>query len=279
MSGRSNTNKGRRGSGRPSRGSRGRQQPPSRRSGSKENQGSQRESGRESGGDDRRRGDGPARRDLRGPARDLPRWVVDALTRVTSSRNVAAALEELGEASRALSEGRFHPTLRHALRAKELSPRDATVREVIGLASYRLGDWGTALRELRTYRRLAGEVTHLPVEMDTLRAMGREPDVEKAWAELRRLARHPSVLKEGAVVYASHLIDEGRIADARKVVDPGKLTNNPHPEDLRVWYVAARCAALDGDAPSAVRFRDAILTFDPGFPGMDELDGVISAAG
>ena len=62
---------------------------------------------------------------------------------------------------------------RHGQRAKALSPNDATIRETIGLAAYRVGDWGTALTELRAYRRMAGETTHLPIEMDILRAQDR----------------------------------------------------------------------------------------------------------
>ena len=217
------------------------------------------------------------RRDLKGPARDLPRWIVDALTRVTPGRRVSAALESLGEASAALSDGRFQAAQRFARSAKELSPRDATVREVLGLASYRLGDWGTALRELRTYRRLSGEPTHLPVEMDVLRAMGRHHDVEEAWNQLERLDSATAVYKEGRVIYASFLIDEGRTAEARRVVTPRSLSNNPHPEDLRLWYVAARAAALEGDHAEATRLRNAILVMDPGFPGIDELDKAISS--
>lgn len=245
-------------------------------------------SGGNRGGSTERQGRAPAgkvaatakapRRDLKGPARDLPRWIVDALTRVTPRSRVSAALESLGEASAALSDGRFRAAQRFARSAKELSPRDATVREVLGIASYRLGDWGTALRELRTYRRLSGEPTHLPVEMDILRAMGRHPDVEEAWNQLERLDAAPTVIKEGRVIYASFLMDEGRTAEARRVVTPRSLSSTPRPEDLRLWYVAARGAALEGDQEEAARLRNAILVMDPGFPGIDELDRVISSS-
>ena len=51
---------------------------------------------------------------------------------------------------------------------------------------------------------------------------------------------------------------------------------DPFPEDLRVWYVAARAAALDGDLADAQRLRNAILESDPAFPGMDELENLMS---
>jgi predicted Zn-dependent protease len=185
----------------------------------------------------------------------------------------------LGEATAAFTEGKYPRALRHALRAKDLAPRDTTVREVLGLAAYRAGDWKLALRELRTYRRLTGETTHLPVEMDTLRAEGRADDVDKAWQQLQDLGGSPSALKEGKVVYGSHLLDVGRVAEARALVTPRSLSPKPHEEDLRVWYVAARAAALDRDAEAARRLRNAILQADPSFPGIDELENLIAAVG
>ena len=105
----------------------------------------------------------------------LPRWVIDALTRVTPRDDAPAALALLNRAGAALAEGDFGTALELARRAKQKSPRDATIREVIGIAAYRLGEWEEALRELRTYRRLAGDDVHLPVEIDVLRALDR-PD-------------------------------------------------------------------------------------------------------
>ncbi len=182
----------------------------------------------------------------------------------------------MGDATDAFAEGRYRPAVRYAQKAKELSPRDANIREMLGLASYRASDWATALRELRTYRRLAGETTHLPVEMDVLRAMGRPDDVERTYLEIERLGAGPDVQKEGRVVYASFLIDQGRVAEARRIATPRSLSNTPYPEDLRLWYVAGRCAALDGDPKAAIEYRDALLIMDPGFPGMDELDKAIA---
>ncbi len=189
---------------------------------------------------------------------------------------MAGALEALGEASAALADGRYQAALRKARNAKELAPRDATVRETLALAAYRLGDWQTALAELRAYRRMSGETTHLPVEMDALRALGRPEGVEKAWAELQHRKGRPAVMKEGLVVYASHLIDTGRVAEALELTAPSRTGGRVFPEDLRVWYVAARAAALSGRAELASKLRNEILDHDPAFPGMDDLESIIS---
>jgi len=216
------------------------------------------------------------RRDLKGAAVDLPNWVIEDLSRTTPNHRIADALEELGEATAAFGEGRYQKSLRHALKAKDLAPRDASVREVLALSAYRTGDWKQALRELRTYRRLSGELTHVPVEMDVLRALGRGEEVPKVWQLLKDHETRPAVLKEGRVVYASHLIDEDQLAAAREVVKPGRMSVRPFDEDLRVWYVAARAAALDGDGGEARRLRNAILEHDAAFPGIDELEKLIS---
>ncbi len=221
-------------------------------------------------------GSGKRRRDLRGAAVDLPNWVIEDLSRTTPNHRVADALEALGEASAALADGRFPKALRMAQKAKDLAPRDATVREVLALAAYRTGDWKQALRELRTYRRFSGELTHVPVEMDTLRALDRDDDVERAWGLLRDHGARPQVMKEGRVVYASYLLDHDRVAEAREVVRPGRLSDRPFDEDLRLWYVAARAAALHGEGDEARRLRNAILEHDPSFPGIDELERLIA---
>ena len=90
---------------------------------------------------------------------DLPNWVIEALARVTPDDRVGPALEALGVASAAMADGRYHAAVKHAKKAKNLAPQDATVRETLGLSAYRIGDWDTALSELRAYRRMAGDAT------------------------------------------------------------------------------------------------------------------------
>ncbi len=210
-------------------------------------------------------------------AAGLPRNVVEALMRVTPANRQNAALAALGAATEAFAEGQYHAAVRKAEHAKDLAPRDNTIREVLGLSAYRVGDWQKSLRELRTYRRLSGETTHMPVEMDILRALERPEDVDATWAEFRKLGGGPAVKKEARVVYASHLIDQGDLGEAARVAGTPRKTADPWPEDLRLWYVAARIAALGGDKVRARSLADDIVLADPSFPGLDELDGLIEA--
>jgi hypothetical protein len=217
------------------------------------------------------------RRDLQGAAVNLPNWVIENLARVTKPDRVAPALEALGAASEALGEGHYQSAVKHGQRAKALSPNDSTVRETIGIAAYRLGDWSTALTELRAYRRMAGETTHLPIEMDILRAQGRDADVEKAWLELERRGGHGLVMNEGIVVYASYLLDKGRPGEAWKIANPGRIEAKPNEAHLRLYFVAGRVAAALGDREAAKKFSDSIVLSDPGFPGWEQLGAEIAA--
>lgn len=199
--------------------------------------------------------------------------------RVTPKDRVPAALEALGAASEALADGRYHAAVKHGNRAKALAPQDATTRETIGIAAYRMGDWKTALSELRAYRRMQGDTTHLPIEMDVLRAQDRPADVRAAWTELNARGGHGLVMNEGTIVYAAFLLDQGDTEEAWKVIDPGHIKPDPNEGHLRRYYVAARVAAARGDRAMARRLSDTIVTNDPSFPGYEELERDIAALG
>jgi hypothetical protein len=217
------------------------------------------------------------RRDLKGAAVNLPNWIVEEVSRTTPGDRIGPTLEALGAASEALGDGNYQSAVKHGQRAKALSPQSATIRETIGIAAYRVGDWSTALKELRAYRRMAGETTHLPIEMDVLRAQGRTKDVELAWKELEKRGGHGLVMNEGKIVYASHLLDQGRPDEAWKVVKPPRMEQSPNEGHLRLYYVAARTAAARGDKVTARKWSDEIITHDPSFPGYEQLEREIAA--
>jgi tetratricopeptide (TPR) repeat protein len=205
----------------------------------------------------------------------LPRWVSEELARVTPRRQIEGASGQLEQAALSFVAGRYGKALHHAEEAKALSPRFAAVREILGLAAYRVERWEQALTELRTYRRLTGDTTHLPVEMDVLRALERGNDVETAYALLRRLGGSRAALDEGRVVYGSFLLDQDRAREAWDLTKPTSLSARPTEEELRVWYVAGRAAARLGDRATAKRLYQAIQEADPGFPGLDGLEAAL----
>lgn len=234
----------------------------------------------------RRDGDDSLRRDHNGepgtrrrpwsPDGNLPKWIADSLARITPKQHLRAATEHLQAAARAFASARYGKALREAELAKELSPREATVRELIGLSAYRLGRWEQALRELRTFRRLTGETTHVAVEMDVLRALDRPKDVEATWKQFQTLDADKESQDEVRVVYGAFLLDRGEDRKAWEITGPKRMPAQPRESELRVWYVAARAAHRLGDTATARRLHRRIEEADAAFPGLDELERILA---
>lgn len=205
------------------------------------------------------------------PAGDLPRWVRDEITRTAPKDRREPAITHLAKAVGEFADGRFGASYQQLRKAKDLAPQAATIRELLGLSAYHLEKWEEALRELRTFRRISGEPTQMPVELDCLRALGRTEDVEKTYRKLHQLDPRPETDDEARVVYASSLLERGLVADAWNVIKPGRLVANPRPSVLRRWYVAARVAAAATDPETATQIADAIADKDKDFPELAEL--------
>ncbi|HEY7468797.1 MAG TPA: hypothetical protein VIC07_04625 [Acidimicrobiia bacterium] len=201
----------------------------------------------------------------------LPKWVRDEIVRSTPKDRREPALNHLAKALNQFADERYPAALPELRKAKTLSPRSATVREMLGLSAYHTGNWEEALRELRTFRRLTGDLIHMPMEMDSLRALGRKEDVTKTWNLLQELDPSATVSHEARVVYASFLLDEGRAREAWQVIKPGRLVASPSPGELRRWYVAARVALEAGDKDAARRLVAALDEQETDFDGVDEL--------
>jgi len=177
----------------------------------------------------------------------------------------------LSEAASDFADQNFGSAHGKLTKAKQLSSRAAAIRELLGLTAYRMERWDEALKELRTFRRLAGDTTHMPIEMDVLRALGRPNDVHKTWELFRELGGSPATDAEARVVFGSFLIDEGEPRAAWSVVQPKRLTKDASEFDRRRWYVASRAAALLGDFATATKIADALDEADASMPGLQEL--------
>jgi tetratricopeptide (TPR) repeat protein len=201
----------------------------------------------------------------------LPKWVRDEIIRSTPKDRREPAIKELANGMEAFAEERYQAALGNLRKAKKLSPRSSTVRELLGLSAYRSGLWEEGLRELRTFRRLTGDLIHYPVEMDCLRGLDRPDDVVKAWERLHGYDISATIDHEARVVYASFLLDQGRARDAWPIVKPGRLIASPTQGELRRWFVAARVALEAGDTEAAKRLVAALDEQEPDFEGVDEL--------
>lgn len=201
----------------------------------------------------------------------LPKWVRDEIQRSTPKDRREPAMAHLSKGMSEFADERYRAALPELRKAKKLTPRSSTVRELLGLSAYRSGEWEEGLRELRTFRRITGDLIHMPVEMDCLRALGRGEDVEKTWERIQEHDISATISHEARVVYASYLLDEGRPLDAWPVIKPKRLVASPTPGELRRWYVAARTAIEAGDADAARRIIAALDEQEVDFEGVDDL--------
>ncbi|MFD0969351.1 tetratricopeptide repeat protein [Plantactinospora endophytica] len=135
--------------------------------------------------------------------------------------------------------------MEHALAARRLAARIVAVREAVGLAAYRAGEWQTAIAELRTYHRMSGRQTHLAVLADCERALGRP---ERA-IDLYRGADRESLDQAGAVelliVAAGARADMGQGDAAVAMLQVRELTGaatEPWTARLRYAYADALLA-------------------------------------
>lgn len=206
----------------------------------------------------------------------LPKWVRDEILRSTPKDRREPALGHLAKGMEHFADERYPGAAAELRKAKTLSPRSSTVRELLGLSAYRAGQWEEGLRELRTFRRITGDLIHMPVEMDCLRALGRAVDVTKTWERIQEHDVSPTISNEARVVYASFLLDEGRPRDAWEIIKPGRLIASPSPGELRRWFVAARVAIEAGDSEAAGKLVAALDEHEPDFEGIEELRRALS---
>ena len=129
--------------------------------------------------------------------------------------------------------------LAHARAARALGGRVGVVREVNGLVAYAAGEWGEALTELRTARRITGEPDHLPVMADCERALGR-PDRALAVAEDPQAAQLPPAARvELMIVVSGARRDLGQPEAAAVGLDVAALEGPVRPWTARLRYAYA----------------------------------------
>ncbi|OEI67255.1 hypothetical protein Cus16_3079 [Curtobacterium sp. ER1/6] len=85
----------------------------------------------------------------------------------------------------------------------------AVVRETAAITAYRTGDFATALRELRTYRRIAGKNDQLPMMVDCERGLGRPERALELGRSIDRAALDTAVQVELAIAMSGARLDLG----------------------------------------------------------------------
>ena len=142
----------------------------------------------------------------------------------------------------------------HALAARDLAPRVGMLRETYGIAAYSAGDFGTALRELRAARRIAGGDDLLPLIADCERGLGRPDKALDVLAEApQRLPAATAV--ELLIVGAGARRDLGDPEAAVLMLQLPQLNAAVGPDWLpRLRFAYADALAAAGRAEEAERW-------------------------
>jgi tetratricopeptide (TPR) repeat protein len=216
-----------------------------------------------SGGGDRAADSGPAipsgveakqlAPEIRGELSTLDRATADAV-----ARHLVAAGELMDEDPEA--------ALNHARAARARSSRIAAIREAVGIAAYRYGDWAQALAELRAARRMGSKSALLALIADCERGLGRpERAIELARGEEAAQLSGDDA-DELRIVVAGARSDLGQLEEALTILstpqlDPGRsgataarlyyayadtlLALGRDPEALQ-WFLRSAAADVDG---------------------------------
>ncbi|HET8880354.1 MAG TPA: hypothetical protein VFN00_12950, partial [Arthrobacter sp.] len=165
----------------------------------------------------------------------------------------------------------------HALAASRRGGRLAAVREAVGLTAYSAGHYGEALREFRTYRRISGSNTHLPVMADCERGLGR-PDraLDMARSEEAKDLDAPGKV-ELAIVAAGARADLGQFDAAVSELEISQLDiNRAFSYSPRLFRAYADALTAAGREAEATKWqRQAVVAENALGLGVDEEPDII----
>ncbi|TLP93871.1 hypothetical protein FEF26_12615 [Nesterenkonia salmonea] len=144
----------------------------------------------------------------------------------------------------------------HALAASRRGGRLAVVREAVGLAAYAAGDYAEALRELRTYRRISGDNTHLAVMADCLRGVGKPDKAVELTQEPEAQRLTGSARAELAMVLSGAYLDQDDTEAALKALEVPELDiNRAYPFSPRLFAAYAEVLHTLGRTDEAEKWR------------------------
>ena len=195
-------------------------------------------------------------------ARDVFRDI-KAAARDGTVDEVCTAFAVAGDA---LAEGRTEEAVTLLRWAKSVAARSAVIREALGVAYYREGNYEAARSELQAYRRIADTPDQNHLLADCFRAEGRSDKVEEYVDEMLTAGVPVERAVEGVIVLAGDRADAGDIDGALAALDRVRLEGEPVGEPhLRLWYMAADLHARRGDQARERAMLQQIAEVDPDF--------------
>jgi len=190
----------------------------------------------------------------------------DRLRRRLGAARAERTIARIGEGAAAYAEDRFEDARKVLRPIAELIPEEPSVRELHGLALYRLGRWRKAADELEEFHRLTGSTEQHPVLADCYRALGQHERVQALWDEIGEASLAAPLVAEGRIVYAGSLADQGRVVEAIAVLEAGSLGDKALKDHhLRMRYVLGDLNDRAGEHQAARRWFESVARADPGF--------------
>jgi hypothetical protein len=165
----------------------------------------------------------------------------------------------------AYERARYQDALRAIKPVAEEAPSVAAVREIAGLAAYRVGKWREAVKHLQAFGDLTDSAEHLPILMDCQRALYKPKKVAELWTQLRQSSPEPDVLAEGRIVAAAALADTGDLQGAIAMLataGASKALRNPSNRHIRQWYLLGDLYERAGDVPRARELFERVIRVD-----------------
>jgi len=175
--------------------------------------------------------------------------------------------KRLADAARAFSAERFEDARRILADLAEKAPAVPAIRELHGLALYRLRRWKPAIAELEAFRHLTGSTEQHPVLADCYRAIGRTEVVEELWEELRDASPSAELVTEGRIVTAGAYADAGDLQRGIALLAQKgwRLPRRPQVHHLRRAYALADLYERAGDVPGARDLFERVQRADARF--------------
>jgi tetratricopeptide (TPR) repeat protein len=188
-----------------------------------------------------------------------------------SGRRGSHHLARLLEAAEDFDHERDRRALRTLRELRDAVPDSPSVRELLGLTQYRLGNYRAAAKELEAFIELTGSVEQHPVLMDCYRAQHRWAKVEQLWQELAAASPSAQLVAEGRIVAAGALADRGRVTEAVSLLSrKADAVKRPREHHLRLWYALADLEERAGDHARARALFARVAAHDPQFADVSD---------
>lgn len=170
--------------------------------------------------------------------------------------------------------------LEHARAASRRAARVAVVREAVGVAAYAVGDYQTALNELRAAARISGSSEYLPMMADCERGLGRSERVLALASSPEAATLDRAGKAEMLIVAAGARRDLGQLDAAILTLQVPALKARTSEEWLaRLRYAYADALAAAGRLDEARAWFRRAAEVDPegmtdAVERLDELAGI-----